>query len=80
MIMRIRKIAEGAYFVPSFSAQTVMPLEPTGMNQALVTDQGVSVMGIHPLEVEPYYMEESEDSTNEPSPGELANPLDSDVL
>ncbi len=37
--MRVRKIAEGAFFVPSFSLQTVAPFQPGVTNQTVVDVQ-----------------------------------------
>ena len=33
--MTIRKIAEGAFFVPSYSEQTVVPFQPSITNQTI---------------------------------------------
>lgn len=35
----IRKIAEGAYFVPSYSEQTVLPFSGMMVNQTIITKE-----------------------------------------
>jgi len=37
--MKIRQVGQGAYFVPSYSEQTIIPFQPSITNQTVTTKE-----------------------------------------
>lgn len=50
--MKTRKVGEGAYFVPSYSEQTVLLYQPSITNQTIITKEPGEEHLILPLEME----------------------------